>query len=277
MLLFFVIAILALIPIGLVVQIIGYAWDRSRVPWHPDPIALFGLIASLALLVAHWAMLRIDRRSWQFVHLDRGAAKPATLARGWLIGAMTIALPSALLLGVHWLAIRREPPGSWLSAATIVSVGLLPAALWEELLMRGYLFATLREWLGWRTAMLVSSVAFGLMHLSNPGADIQSVTMVFLAGLLLAGVVVATNSLYAAWMAHWAWNWIMAVPLHVAVSGIPMSHPYYETVDAGPDWATGGTWGPEGGAFAGLSILLVIGFAWWRRRGIGDKENETQQ
>lgn len=270
MLLFLVFAFVCLIPIGLLLQIVAYALVRANVAWQPDSIAIFGLVASLALIGATWIMVRIDRRGWSYVHLDAGAAGPSVLARGWVIGAVAIAVPSLALLGVHWLAIRREPPGSWVSAAASVSIGLLPAALWEELLMRGYLFATLREWMGWRTAMLVSSVAFGLMHLSNPGADFQSITMVFLAGLLLSGVVVATNSVYAAWMAHWAWNWIMAVPLHVAVSGIPMAHPYYETVDAGPDWATGGTWGPEGGVFAGVSILLVLGLLW--RRGVSQRE-----
>src|SRR5205085_6465841 len=106
-----------------------------------------------------------------------------------------------------------------------------PAALWEELMMRGYLFATLREWMGWPVAAGVASVAFGLLHLSNPGADAQSVVMVVLAGVVRAVVLVATQSLYAAWMAHWAWNWVMAVPLHVAVSGVPLARPDYELVD----------------------------------------------
>ena len=53
---------------------------------------------------------------------------------------------------------------------------------------------------------------------------------------------------YAAWAAHFAWNWTMAVVFHVAVSGLPLESPGYRYVDAGPDWATGGSWGPEGGA-----------------------------
>ena len=54
----------------------------------------------------------------------------------------------------------------------------------------------------------------------------------------LAVVLIVTKSLYAAWIAHFAWNWVMAVPLHVNVSGLSLGNPDYQVVDAGPDWAT---------------------------------------
>ena len=68
----------------------------------------------------------------------------------------------------------------------------------------------------------------------------------------------ATKSLYAAWMAHFAWNWTMAVVFHTAVSGYPMEAPGYRYVDAGPDWATGGDWGPEGGIPAALGMGAMM-------------------
>jgi hypothetical protein len=74
-------------------------------------------------------------------------------------------------------------------------------------------------------------------------------------------------------MAHFAWNWTMAAVFHVAVSGLPLEGPGYRYVDAGPDWATGGQWGPEGGLPAavgmagGMALLLS-----WRRRRTGSGE-----
>ena len=47
---------------------------------------------------------------------------------------------------------------------------------------------------------------------------------------------------------------VMAVVFHTAVSGLPLESPRYRYVDAGPDWATGGDWGPEGGIPAGLGM-----------------------
>ena len=51
----------------------------------------------------------------------------------------------------------------------------------------------------------------------------------------------------------------MAAVFHVAVSGIPFEAPDYRYVDAGPDWATGGEWGPEGGIPAGLGMVAGDG------------------
>ena len=227
------------------------------------------LVLVIGLVLAHAIMLRgIDKRPWTAVGLDAGAARSAVLARGWLLGAIPILVPSLALLTVGWLAVRPSLQGSWWVAAVQVSVFLLPAALGEELFSRGYIFATLREWLGWPVALLLTSLAFGLLHLANPGADARSVTMVVLAGIFLGAVLIVTGSLYAAWMAHWAWNWVMAVPLHVAVSGLALARPDYQIVDAGPDWITGGTWGPEGGAGAGAGMLIGLAYLYMRRRGL---------
>jgi len=143
-----------------------------------------------------------------------------------------------------------------------VSMLLLPAALFEELVARGYILSVLKEWWGWTWAIVATSVAFGLFHLSNNGVTAESVALVVLAGFFLAGVLYATKSLYAAWMAHFAWNWTMAVVFHTAVSGYPLEAPGYRYVDAGPDWATGGEWGPEGGIPAGLGMGAGAGLAY---------------
>jgi len=146
-----------------------------------------------------------------------------------------------------------------------VSLLLLPAALYEELATRGYVFAVLRDAIGWRMALLAVSVIFGLLHLRNPGATIESVALVILAGVFLGGIVIATKSLYAAWMAHFAWNWTMAVVFHTAVSGLPLESPDYRVVDAGPDWITGGVWGPEGGVAGGLGMLVALAYLYARQ------------
>ena len=154
--------------------------------------------------------------------------------------------------------------GSWTAAAARVSLSLLPAAFSEELLSRGYIFAVLRHSWGVSGALVATSVGFGLLHLQNAGVSLESLMLVMLAGVFLGAVLIATRSLYAAWMAHFAWNWTMAVLFHTAVSGIRFESPDYRFVDTGPDWATGGSWGPEGGAAAGLGMLASIAYLYAR-------------
>lgn len=232
----------------------------TRVPGTGASLAMVG-----ALLIAHAVMLHFDRRSFAYVGLQRAASSPRLMTLGFGLGAAPIGLASLLLIGVGWLAVVPSAPGSWAMAAVRVSLALLPAAFYEELMSRGYVFGALREWLGAPVAIGVTSVGFGLLHLYNPGATALSITTVILAGVFLAAVLVVTGSLYAAWMAHWAWNWVMAVPLHVAVSGLPLARPDYQTVDAGPDWATGGRWGPEGGASAAGAMIVGLVFLYMQR------------
>jgi membrane protease YdiL (CAAX protease family) len=218
------------------------------------------LVATAASL--HW----VDKRPWSYVWLGRDAASPSSIALGFAIGAAAIGLPIALLLSAHWLRNAGGPPGSWWAAGIRATMVLLPAAFLEELLARGYLLAVVRDAWGWPWAIAASSAAFGALHLVNPGANVESTTLVTLAGVFLAVVLVATRSLYAAWAAHFAWNWTMAVIFHTAVSGLALESPGYRYVDAGPDWATGGEWGPEGGVPAGLGMVSGIAYFIARRR-----------
>lgn len=222
---------------------------------------------ALALLVAHAIMLRwIDRRTWSYVWLDRRAARAGALGYGLALGMAPIVAAVLALLALGWLAIEPAVPGSWFMAALKVTLILAPAALYEELLSRGYVLAAMADWMGMPAAVGVTSVGFGLLHLGNPGATAQPIILVTLAGVFLGAVLVATGSLYAAWAAHFAWNWVMAVPLHAVVSGVAVARPVYQTVDAGPDWATGGSWGPEGGAFAAASLVAATTYLVVRRK-----------
>jgi hypothetical protein len=232
---------------------------------------LFAVATLLVLLAAHWLTFRWTRTgSWASIGLGAAAARPRLLVAGALLGALAIGVPTLLLLGIGWLAPRPAPPGSSLLAALRFLLLFAPAALFEELLVRGYAFATLRDWLGAPAALLITSLVFGLLHWSNPGANLQSVAQVVLAGVWLGGVLLATGSLWAAWMAHLAWNWTMAALFHAPVSGLAVGTPDFRLVDAGPDWATGGAWGPEGGLGATLGMVASLVFLFARRARRGE-------
>jgi membrane protease YdiL (CAAX protease family) len=234
----------------------------TNIPMLATSIVMVLALAGATVIMVRW----VDRRPWSDVWLDRSAAKPRPLIEGYLLGVLAIGIPSIALIAAGWLAVEPSAAGSWTGAALRLSALLLIAALAEELAFRGYLMAVLREGLGWAPALALTSVAFGYVHISNPGSGPRALTIVMLAGLFLGGVVLVTRSLYAAWMAHFSWNWTMAVLLHIPVSGLATETPDYRTLDAGPDWATGGAWGPEGGAGAALGILGGIGYLLVRRR-----------
>ncbi|MEO7682664.1 MAG: CPBP family intramembrane glutamic endopeptidase, partial [Gemmatimonadaceae bacterium] len=196
--------------------------------------------------------------------LGTPAAKPSLIARYTLVGVLAIAIPSLILMAMGQLRAVPAAPGSWWAATGLTFANLLPAAAGEELLLRGYIFAVFREAIGWRWTLIATSIVFGLFHVPNPGADAESVVLVMLAGFFLGAVLLATRSLYAAIAAHFGWNWAMAAGLHSPVSGIPVLAPDYRVVDAGPDWLTGGGWGPEGGLAAAVSMFVVVVYIYAR-------------
>ena len=224
----------------------------------------FQWVALAAVAAATYAMLRLEKLPWSAVGLDLAAASPRLLMRGTVIGAVTIGATSLILVGIQQLRIVATPDGSWWGLAARSAAVLLPAAFFEELVIRGYVFAVLRRAAGWKIALIATSVVFGLLHVWNPGADAESILAVVVAGFFLGAIFLATKSLYAAGAAHFAWNWMMAGALHTPVSGLPLATPDYKTVDAGPDWLTGGVWGPEGGLGAVAAMFIVLFFLYGR-------------
>ena len=221
----------------------------------------------LALLGAHAFVLRfVEHRGWDFVWLHRDAARPRLLASGFLIGALAIGIPSAILMAVGWLDVT-DVPGQWATGAAAIAMVLVPAAFAEELMLRGYPLAVLREVLGWRGAIVITSVVFGVLHAFNPNVAITAIVIVTIAGIFLGAVVYQTRSLWAATAAHLAWNVTLAIILHAALSGQEMPAGDYRVIDGGPDWITGGAWGPEGGAGAIAGMLAAVAWLLRRRRG----------
>jgi membrane protease YdiL (CAAX protease family) len=224
------------------------------------------------LFATRYATFSIEKRGWDAVALGPSAWKPATLALGAATGALAIAVPTLLLIGIGDLTFTPAPDAE-LGRTLLLSVAVLaPAAMTEELLMRGYPFQVLRETWGWPVATGVTSVVFGLLHLGNPGVTPLAIANVMAAGVFLAGVRMVTGSLAAAWAAHFAWNWTMSAGFHTAVSGLPFGTPGYRLVDTGPDWLSGGAWGPEGGVVAAVGMIgTFAGLSWvtGRNRSVG--------
>ncbi|HVE80124.1 MAG TPA: type II CAAX endopeptidase family protein [Gemmatimonadaceae bacterium] len=267
-------ALFALAVAGAAVIVTGLVYPllQSAASLLGERLLIQGWLNVLALMLATAATLRWADGGlpWRTVWLGRDAARPRPIVAGLLLGALAIAVPTGLLLAVGWLRPQPMEDGSSVAVGARLLVYLAPLALSEELLTRGYVLAVLREALGVRWAVGLTSVAFGLLHLQNPGASVQSIVLTTLAGVFLGAIVVGLGSLYAGWAAHLAWNWTMAGAFHVPVSGLPFATPDYRLVDAGPDWATGGAWGPEAGAGAavGMLVAMTILLAPWRRRGL---------
>lgn len=234
-------------------------WVRRLASQGGYLILVRDIAVPVGTLLATWVTLAlVDRKPWGYIWMDKPAASPRKIGFGALLGLLPIAVPSGLLLLAGQLKSVPGTDGSWWATTGITFANLLPAAAGEELLLRGYLFAVMVGAVGARWTLISTSIVFGLLHLGNPGADAQSVLIVMLAGFFLGSVLLAARSLYAAIAAHFVWNWFMAAGLHTPVSGLRVSAPDYRVIDNGPDWLTGGGWGPEGGFAAALGVFVIL-------------------
>ncbi len=227
-----------------------------------------------ALVIATWLTGRLVHRhgwpTWTETGLGRAAWRPAPVGAAFAAGLGVVLVPAAVLLvtgGARFeAATAADSPAfvTWSAAALLV-----PAALAEELLFRGYAFSACLQGVGRAGAVAMTSVAFGLAHLFNPGPTAVSIAGVMCAGAFLAVVRLTTGSLVAASAAHFGVNFAQAAVLHAPVSGLALQTPGYRYVPTGPAWLTGGSWGPEAGVVtvAGFAAATFLYVQRWRRAG----------
>ncbi len=187
-------------------------------------------------------------------------------ALGWAMLLVAVA-PMMLYGSLHpqfWLR-----PRSWglelLGAATIAL-----ATLALEVAFRGYLFRRLIEIAGPFGATVLMSLAYAVLSSFRPNSTPLSAAVTFLAGVLLSMAYLRTYALWLGWGLHFAWNAAMALVLGLPIAGYATYNSLVATTVTGPEWLTGGAYGPEGSVVSLFVMLAAIlglyrmtrGYAW---------------
>jgi len=176
---------------------------------------------------------------------------------GTLVGFALFASTIAFIVCQHGAAVGgfSKLPGFETGAAIALMAGVC-----EELIFRGALFRILEEGLGTLVAIVITASFFGLAHAANPGANIVSTAAIAIEpGILLALAYTATRSLWLPIGIHFGWNFTEGGIFGAAVSGHD-THGLFATRFHGPDWLTGGAFGPESSVPA-VAVCLVAATA----------------
>ncbi len=150
--------------------------------------------------------------------------------------------------------------------------------VYEEIVFRGYLLINLAEglsskFIGKTWALIISialtSLIFGLFHMDNPNATWISTTNIMMAGIFLGLGMFLSGNLAIPIGLHISWNFFQGVVFGFPVSGMNTAASIIVIESSGPEWLTGGAFGPEGGLLGLIAILLGSGLTilWIRRRG----------
>jgi CAAX protease family protein len=237
------------------------------------PTISLALIQGLGLLVAFglatWIVgikvLRLDLRDLRW-------RAPLGWARGFGAGLVLGILPAAvaMLLGVvaggaAWVPDQGSL-SEYLTRIGVLLLVLAPAALAEEVIFRGVPLVLLSRVFGRAAALVLISLGFALAHVTNPEVTARALGNITLAGILLSLAFYSPGGMWAAFGAHLGWNMTLAA-LGAPVSGLPFEIPFVDYSMGGPEWLTGGAFGPEGGLLSTVAITsaIVLAVQWVRK------------
>jgi membrane protease YdiL (CAAX protease family) len=167
-----------------------------------------------------------------------------TLLSAGMLAVLTAGSAAIGTVQIHWTGNRF--PGTTLLAALIL---LLPAALNEELIFRGFPLQILIDGLGEWPGIIAMSTLFGAMHMNNQNWSALGILNTIIAGVLLSVAYVRTRSLWTSYAIHVGWNVGLGYVLGFALSGFELPSLWTTTVN-GSKTMLGGNYGPEGGLLA---------------------------
>lgn len=221
---------------------VSYAQQPIKSVLHIIALAIAGIAVYVSY--AHF----IERRTVSELALPGMAQQ---LGLGLLIGASLYAACIMILMALGIYRIVGLNPLSYL----IPALGMvLSSGIYEELLFRGVLFGSVERWFGSWAALVVSSLAFGLVHLMNPQGTMEGALFIAVeAGILLAAAYMLTRRLWLSMGFHLSWNYTQSAIFSGIVSGTDAQQGLIQSTINGPDWLTGGTFGVESSV---LALLL---------------------
>ena len=216
--------------------------------------------------------LWLERRRFVDLGLRRTLHLTRDLVTGLLLSAVLFI--SVIGLGAGRGLYEVDPNSGGGDALLIAVVGfllLLPRAAVEEIAMRGYVLQAVRRSWGTGAGVAVSTLAFVVLHLGNPGLAENPLALIglALAGLYLASAYLITGDLWLAIFLHTGWNLMEGPIFGTPVSGHAPPISVFLTRAWGAEIWTGGSFGPEAGLLLCGLMLVHIAALWALRPVIG--------
>src|SRR5262249_52558781 len=115
-------------------------------------------------------------------------------------------------------------------------------------------------------AVVIMSALFGLIHFMNPHRTWVSTINTALVGVPLSISYLKTRALWLPIGIHFIWNFLQGFVLGLPVSGLVVSRGILTARVTGPEYLTGGAYGPEGGIFATGVILMATVYLVFTKR-----------
>ena len=174
-------------------------------------------------------------------------------ALGWAL--LLAAVLPMMLLGTLHPEFNLSFANFGYAILSLLTIAVATLAL--EVAFRGFLFIEFIQATTPVFATVFLSFVYAALAAFRPDATILSILNAFLFALLFCTAYLRTRALWIGWGIHFAWNAIAAIVFGLPISGNAGFNNLIFTSVSGPDWLTGGPYGPEAAAFT--AILLIAG------------------
>ena len=241
-------------------------------------LLLVGSFLPIFFLVWIWLWL-FERRPLWTTGMERPFLKK--YVRGLLAGLFmftaVVALLAVLDSVVTETSLAERFGLATLGATLLIFLGWMIQAAAEELLARGFLLPLIGTRWGPLAGVLVSALFFALLHLSNPHLSFISLLNLALFGLFAALYALFEGGLWGIFAIHAIWNWAQGNLYGFSVSGIEIHDGMlFDLMENGPDWLTGGLFGPEGGIVVTFVLIISSALVWYAGHRRGRKVSSEQ-
>ncbi len=255
---------------------VGIIWGASEVVpgWGGQEwsIARTGVFEVLGFGLATWIVGRLLKKySWSALGWRRPAVLP--WLRGIALGALMASFAIGLAVVLDGARVHVTADWSlWPRIALPLMIGLIFAALGEELGFRGFPLRRFSDAFGVLPAMLLLALLFGLLHAKNPNATVFSTVNVALAAIWLSIAFFSAGGMALAWGAHFGWNAGLAILFDAPVSGYAFQVPVVEYTAGSHAWVDGGAFGPEGGLVATIALFAGSAYLVTRQKAFAEAQ-----
>jgi uncharacterized protein len=245
--------------------------SAARQGWTPRIlIAADGIELAAALLCVALAS-RLERRPWTAYYL--GSPRAAFGARFWEGVAWGVVPVSALigaiaLCGGYTVTGLAATGGALANSAVLWALAFLLVALYEEVVFRGYMLATLARGMGfWPAALLQSAIFGGAHYFLKPMETWADGLSTGLIGFFLCVLVWRTGDIWMAVGFHFGWNFLALAVFggpNTGNDGHPVAGHLLASSFHGPRWLTGGPMGPEASLLVFPLLAALFAACAWR-------------
>jgi hypothetical protein len=218
------------------------------------PVAFGTAIVTCVLSISVYALLvgGFERRGIVELGLRRGLPLAIT---GIVLAVLMFAAVYAVLFGAKAAVWQGFGSTHWLLGMATMAI---VSGVGEELIFRACIYRITEDMFGTGIALVISAAVFGLVHLANPHASlIAGIAIALEAGVLLGAAYAATRNLWFPIGIHMGWNFAEGGIFGASVSGGPAGRGLLNMPLSGPNWLTGGGFGPEASAVAIVACTVA--------------------